>query len=197
MALLLTFLRWTPHCSPRRPAGWCPRSTEPSRSCRRRFRRLWGSDQRWSRHSTRHPPRWANSRASRAAWPIQGYEAEAGQTTLFETTDVKEVTNDIAALERGWNLRPELPLSRDWEGWLTYFLEGVRVQAQGALADADRLVALERGLRDRLYAEKARPTAIQLIDHLFVNPIVTARGASELLGVTNPAARGAIEGTSA
>lgn len=80
----------------------------------------------------------------------------------------------------------------DWPGWLGYFLTGVRVQALAASADADRLIGLERGLRERLRSARVRPTALRLLDHLFVNPVVTARRAEELLGVSNPGARQAI-----
>jgi Fic family protein len=80
----------------------------------------------------------------------------------------------------------------DWAGWLRYFLTAAITQATAAMADADRLLALERHLRDRLYAAKARPTAVMLLDHLFVNPIITARRAEELLNVSNPGARKAI-----
>jgi Fic family protein len=80
----------------------------------------------------------------------------------------------------------------DWTGWLGYFLSAVTAQAHAAMADADRLLALERDLRQRLQAAKARPTAVMLLDHLFVNPIITARRAEELLDVSNPGARKAI-----
>jgi len=80
----------------------------------------------------------------------------------------------------------------DWPGWLGYFLTGVRVQALAASADADRLIGLERDLRERLRSARVRPTALRLLDHLFVNPVVTARRAAELLGVSNPGARQAI-----
>jgi Fic family protein len=80
----------------------------------------------------------------------------------------------------------------DWAGWLAYFLTAVTIQARTAMADADRLLTLERELRDRLYAARARRTAVMLLDHLFVNPIITARRAEELLDVSNPGARKAI-----
>ncbi len=81
----------------------------------------------------------------------------------------------------------------DWNAWLIYFLDAVKAQATEAVADSDRLVALEQRYREQLTSAKARGTAQSLIDHLFVNPYITARRAREALGVTDPAARGAIQ----
>jgi Fic family protein len=41
-------------------------------------------------------------------------------------------------------------------------------------------------------APKARPTAVRLLDHLFANPYITAKEASDRLGVSDPTARAAI-----
>jgi Fic family protein len=73
-----------------------------------------------------------------------------------------------------------------------YFLEGVRIQAAEAVEDTQRLLALRERCRNCLMSSKARPTAIQLLDRLFVNPYITAKEATKRLGVSDPTARAAI-----
>lgn len=80
----------------------------------------------------------------------------------------------------------------DWDSWIRYFLEGVRVQATDAVEDAQRIVLLREEYRLRLIEVRARPAAIELLDSLFVNPYVTTREASSLLGVSAPTARAAV-----
>ena len=80
----------------------------------------------------------------------------------------------------------------DWTGWLRYFLEGVRVQGQAAVQDAERLLDLQSHYHDRLVDAKARPAARDLVEPLFLNPYVNARRASAVLNVTSPTARAAI-----
>jgi Fic family protein len=80
----------------------------------------------------------------------------------------------------------------DWLGWLTYFLDGVTMQAQAAVDDAERLLDLQARYHDLLSAARARQAAHQLVDHLFINPYVAAPRAAEVLGVSPPTARAAI-----
>jgi cell filamentation protein, protein adenylyltransferase len=80
----------------------------------------------------------------------------------------------------------------DWEAWMLYFLEGVRLQATKAFDDSRRLLDLRESYRASLVAAKARPAALQLLDSLFVNPYVTAKRAVKELRVSDPTARAAI-----
>jgi Fic family protein len=80
----------------------------------------------------------------------------------------------------------------DWHGWLTYFVEGVEVQSQAAVEDAERLLDLQSRYRELLAQAKARAGARALIDQLFVNPYTTATRAAGLLDVSGPTARAAI-----
>jgi Fic family protein len=80
----------------------------------------------------------------------------------------------------------------EWDAWVRYFLEGVRAQATEAVEDTQRLLSLRERYRASLTKAKARPTAMQLLDGLFVNPYLTVRAASEKLEVSDPTARAAI-----
>lgn len=80
----------------------------------------------------------------------------------------------------------------EWEAWIRYFLEGVRTQAREGVEDAERLVGLQARYRREVAMSKARPAAYGLLDRLFANPFVTAKGTVEALGVSDPTARAAI-----
>lgn len=76
----------------------------------------------------------------------------------------------------------------DWAGWLTFFLDAVRVQAADAV---DRALALQR-LRDRYRRQLTRARSSSLLptlaDQLFETPAVTAGLAARNLKVSRRAA---------
>jgi Fic family protein len=81
----------------------------------------------------------------------------------------------------------------DWEGWIRFFLGCVQAAAAEGVRVAQALHALIGRDRNRLLAhERATVAAIQLLDLLPSNPIVTVLGASKLLGLTAPPASKAI-----
>jgi Fic family protein len=81
----------------------------------------------------------------------------------------------------------------DWDSWLRYFLEAVRVQARDAADRADRLLGLQAEFRDQIRGARVTATAIALVDQLFMNPILTASSVQRALGVSAPTARNAIQ----
>jgi len=81
----------------------------------------------------------------------------------------------------------------DWEGWLSYFLEGVAVVAEEAVATARRLHEIVAQSRARLMArEDATVISIRLFDLLPNHPIVTVNRVVELLDCSRPAAAKAL-----
>jgi Fic family protein len=74
----------------------------------------------------------------------------------------------------------------DWKGWIRFFLTGVEVIAQEAVAQAAKLMELREHWRERL---TDHPKAAQLIDALLVNPYMSVARAQRLLKVSNPTAR--------
>jgi Fic family protein len=81
----------------------------------------------------------------------------------------------------------------DWDRWMRFFLEAVKVQAQEAAVLADQLVALQARYRAELQARRVTSNALALIDALFVNPLVTTRRAEAVLSVSAPTARSTIK----
>lgn len=81
----------------------------------------------------------------------------------------------------------------DWEGWLAFFLEGVAVVADEAVATARRLHAIVAEHRERLVLrDDATVISVRLYELLPRHPVVTVNGAIALLGCSRPAALKAI-----
>jgi len=82
----------------------------------------------------------------------------------------------------------------DWEGWTRFYLSCVEQAAEDGVSVAQRIHALTSKDRDRLMSHRsATVAAIQLLDLLPSNPMVTVPKATRLLGGTAPTARKAVE----
>lgn len=82
----------------------------------------------------------------------------------------------------------------DWEGWTGFFLECVTDAADDGVRIAQAVHSLIGHDRGRVVGHaRATVAAIQLLDSLPSNPVVTVPRASSLLGMTAPPARKAIE----
>ncbi len=81
----------------------------------------------------------------------------------------------------------------DWEGWTSFFLEGVAAMASESVQTAQKLFRLVAQDRDRvLSAEGVSVTTVRLFEQLPRRPIVTAAGVETLLATTRPTAAKAI-----
>ncbi|MPZ52860.1 MAG: Fic family protein [Acidimicrobiia bacterium] len=81
----------------------------------------------------------------------------------------------------------------DLTPWIDFFLRGVRQQARDAEERTVRLVELQIDLRSQLLDEGRPNSVVQLAEHLFSIPIVTAARVEQLLGITRPTAQAAID----
>jgi Fic family protein len=78
----------------------------------------------------------------------------------------------------------------DWTAWLRFFLTGVAETAQAAMRQASNLMNLRETYRMRL---RDKPKALALLDALFLNPYVTVARVTEILHISSPAARSAVQ----
>lgn len=76
------------------------------------------------------------------------------------------------------------------EEWLQFFLTAVAVQADDAIVRAERLVDLRESYRAQLAGSRGR--AVEVVDLLFVNPIITSQRVQVALGMTNQGAHNLI-----
>ena len=74
----------------------------------------------------------------------------------------------------------------DWEGWLRFFLEGVRFVAGEASQTARRLIALREEHRDLVTWSLGRraDSGLRLLESLYPSPMVSVHGAVERVGLS-------------
>jgi Fic family protein len=79
-----------------------------------------------------------------------------------------------------------------WRGWLEFFLQAVVNQSDDAVLRARRLLDLHRTYHQTSLGKRLPPTAVELVELIFVKPVLNARAAQESLKVTYPGAQNAI-----
>ena len=105
------------------------------------------------------------------------------QPLLYLSSYIEAHRNDY------YDLLQRVRTHGDWGSWLRYFVTGVFETAADAVKQTTRLIELRERYRGEL---QRSPRAQQLVDALFTNPYLTAKRAEELLGTSNPTARGAL-----
>ena len=82
----------------------------------------------------------------------------------------------------------------DWERWLTYFLDGVKETAEGAVATSQRLSGLFETDRGRVQQSGRRAiSALQVYQALMSHPILSLADASERTGLAYRTAASAMD----
>lgn len=78
----------------------------------------------------------------------------------------------------------------DWEGWLAFFLEGVATVSTEATTTARQIVNLREEERGRVGEQLGRRAGagLQLLEHLFRNPVINVKGVVQATGLSQPAA---------
>jgi len=76
-----------------------------------------------------------------------------------------------------------------WTDWLLYFLHGVETQARDSIYRLRRLQSLRESYRQQFQTSRTAARLLQLIDHLFSQPIFTIPQISEMLDVNYPSAQ--------
>jgi Fic family protein len=76
----------------------------------------------------------------------------------------------------------------DWEGWITFFLEGLRVAAVESTQKLNELLGLQREYNALIRTARNSALLLALIDQLFIRPVITVREAAAVMGVTYAAA---------
>lgn len=84
--------------------------------------------------------------------------------------------------------------NNDWHGWVCFFLEGVRMQAEDAIARIAQLQRLHDEYRTTLSARKGGAFSnVRLIEMLFETQVVSVAMVRERLGLSSPSSRDCIE----
>lgn len=75
--------------------------------------------------------------------------------------------------------------SGDWEGWIKFFLRGVKAVSRDAVETARAIIALRETSRQQVSGELGNMAgALPLIDHLFDRPSITANQAKDRLSIS-------------
>ena len=72
--------------------------------------------------------------------------------------------------------------SGDWEVWLKFFLKGVYEVSEQAMETVQNIIALQE--RDRVRCVN-NPHGLKLMDHLFMNPLVTIHEIRRVTGISH------------
>jgi Fic family protein len=72
----------------------------------------------------------------------------------------------------------------DWDGWITFFLNGVAASARESLSLAEELLALREKYQQAVRSARSSGLLGTLIDELFVVPTLTITQAAKVTGVT-------------
>lgn len=82
----------------------------------------------------------------------------------------------------------------DWEAWLTFFLEGVRVTAAGAVETAQRLAGMFRDHRAAIETKRRRAgSALRVHEAIKARPILSMPEICRATGLSFPAASSAMD----
>lgn len=77
----------------------------------------------------------------------------------------------------------------DWEGYLKFFLVGVREEARDATDRAKSVINLREEYRQQFQLKRGATSVLALVDYLFTTPFVTVTRAAQILGITYNAAK--------
>ena len=88
--------------------------------------------------------------------------------------------------------------SGDWEGWLQFFLRGIWLVSGESTVTIRKILAMREEHR-QLISQSVRGAAhgLQLLDHLYQEPMVTVQKISDSLDTSYPTANNAIAGLAA
>ncbi|AGG07387.1 hypothetical protein C1O63_1473 [Dehalococcoides mccartyi] len=79
-----------------------------------------------------------------------------------------------------------------WREWIEFFLKAVTEQSDDAVSRARRLLDLLRGYSQTAREKRLSPTAVQLVELIFMKPVLNAKTAQEFLKVSYPSAQYAL-----
>ena len=80
-----------------------------------------------------------------------------------------------------------------WRQWIEFFLQAVVEQSDDAVKQARRLLDLHRNYYQTSLGKRLPPTAVELVELIFVRPVLNTKVVQEYLKVTFPAAQKAIK----
>jgi Fic family protein len=81
----------------------------------------------------------------------------------------------------------------DWNRWLHFFLDSIRVAASESAEKLAELTSLQRRYHHQLQSVRNSSLLLRLVDNLFIRPVVTISQAAEIMGVSYQGAQNSVQ----
>jgi Fic family protein len=81
----------------------------------------------------------------------------------------------------------------DWRGWLSFFIEGLRVAASESMEKLSELTDLQAKYHERLRSARNSALLLKFLDNLFVRPVISVTDAASIMGVTYQSAQNSVQ----
>jgi Fic family protein len=91
-----------------------------------------------------------------------------------------------------YELLMEVSQSGDWRKWIEFFLQAVTEQSEDAVLRSRNLLELLRGYSQLVREKHLSPTAGQVVELIFMKPVLNVKTAQEFLKVSYPSAQYAL-----
>ena len=88
-----------------------------------------------------------------------------------------------------YRLLLDISQTGNWMDWLRFFVNGVSEESRDAVARSNQLLMLRQQYREKLQAQKSPGRALELMENLFKEPVMTVAAARNRLKVTTRAAQ--------
>jgi Fic family protein len=94
--------------------------------------------------------------------------------------------------QRYYELLMKVSQTGDWKDWIKFFLTAVTEQSEDAVSRSRRLLELLRGYSQIAREKHLPPTAMQLVELIFMKPVLNTKTAQDYLKVSYPSAQKAL-----
>lgn len=137
---------------------------------------------------TIHPFFDGNGRIGRLVIVLQLLEEEKLSEPLLEISSFLEEHRDEYQ-----DLLRRVSADGDWNAWVQFFAEAVRVQSDQGLAKVDALLTVREEMVSLLHEKRVRGAAVQLAEDLISSPVQVPAQLARRLGITYQAALNSLE----
>lgn len=91
------------------------------------------------------------------------------------------------------NLLLKISQKGAWRPWIEFFLRGIINQAEDATKRARNLVQLQENYRRIIHEKRLSPSTSNVLDLIFMRPVINIKSSAQVLGLTFPAVSKAIK----
>lgn len=137
---------------------------------------------------TIHPFADGNGRVGRMLVPLYLLQENILERPLLYVSPTVEGRKDDYV-----DLMLNVSRTGDWTSWLIFFLETVTASCRSACGTLLELERLREAFKDRIVAAGGSARDVAIIDHLFISPVVSIPHVSNLIGVTYPSGKAAVD----